>query len=209
MALGLFSMLGHTFYQAALFRFTYITIGVIIGYFATKYIFPFSTKDAIKNFSKSYYDLSKEMLTFGFNNEINETLLKELNNKLLLGKLYEDKLLLNNSENNIQYVKDYAYNQRILMNNIYFLFYSLYKKPISPSSLNKFKDEINRIYEGCSLVSIDYDEETLLKQIKDNIKNSFSHIRSYDGKLISINLYRIILRLEISRNLREKFCSTL
>lgn len=209
MALGLFSMLGHTFYEAAFFRFTYITIGVIIGYFATKYIFPFSTKDAIKNFSKSYYDLSKEMLTFGFDNKINETLLKELNNKLLLGKLYEDKLLLNNSENNIQYVKDYAYNQRILMNNIYFLFYSLYKKPISANSLSKFKNEINGIYESYNIVSIDYNEETLLKEIKNNIKNSFKDIQSYDGKLISINLYRIILRLEISRSLRAKFCTKL
>lgn len=206
MALGLFSMLGHTFYQAAFLRFTYITIGILIGYFATKYIFPFSTKDAIKNFSKSYYDLSKEMLTFGFDNEINKTLLKELNNKLLLGKLYEDKLLLNNSKNNIKYVKDYAYNQRILMNNIYFLFYSLYKKPISSNSLNKFKNEINKVYESCKVPSINYNEETLLKEIKSNIKNSFKDIHSYDGKLISINLYRIILRLEISRNLREKFC---
>ena len=36
------------------------------------------------------------------------------------------------------------------------------------------------------------------------IKNSFNTIDSYQSKLILVNLYRIYLRLEISKNLGER-----
>ena len=172
--LGIFTLLGDNAYETTLYRFIYMAIGILIGYLGTKYLFPYNTIDSLKNFIKSYINLSEETITYAFKKNIDENLLKELNNRLLQGKLYEDKILLNNGSNNVKYIKDFTYNQRILMNNIYFLFYSLYKTPIDDSVLNQFKKELTDIYKVNSRDYIEYDEETFLKQIR--IKNKIKKL---------------------------------
>lgn len=204
MILGLFSLLGDSAYETTFYRFIYLAIGIVIGYLGTKFLFPYSTLDSLKNFTRNYFNLSKETITYAFNEKIDDKLLKELNDRLLKGKLYEDKILLNNSNNNIDYIKDFTYNQRILMNNIYFLFYSLHDNPIDDETLNIFKTQLNDMYKTSSRNHIDYDEEAFLKKMRLEIKNSFNTIDSYQSKLILVNLYRIYLRLEISKNLGER-----
>ena len=202
--LGIFTLLGDNAYETTLYRFIYMAIGILIGYLGTKYLFPYNTLDSLKNFTKSYFNLSKDTITYAFNNKIDEELFKELNDRLIKGKLYEDKILLNNGSNNVKYIKDFTYNQRILMNNIYFLFYSLYKTPIDDSVLNQFKKELTDIYKVNSRDYIEYDEETFLKQIRIKNKNNFNSIDSYQGKLVLINLNRIYSRLQISKDLGER-----
>ena len=204
MILGLFTLLGDNAYQTTFYRFIYMSIGIVIGYLGTKYLFPYSTLDSLRNFTRSYFNLSKETITYGLNSKVDDKLLRELNDRLLKGKLYEDKILLNNSNNNINYIKDFTYNQRILMNNIYFLFYSLHNNPIDAETLNIFKTQLNDMYKTSSRSHIDYDEEAFLKKMRLEIKNSFNTIDSYQSKLILVNLYRIYLRLEISKNLGER-----
>lgn len=204
MILGLFTLLGDNAYQTTFYRFIYMSIGIIIGYLGTKYLFPYSTLDSLRSFTRNYFNLSKETITYAFNSKIDDGLFKELNDRLLKGKLYEDKILLNNSNNNISYIKDFTYNQRILMNNIYFLFYSLYDNPIDNETLNIFKIQLNDMCKTSSRSHIDYDEEAFLKKMRLEIKNSFNTIDSYQNKLILVNLYRIYLRLEISKNLGER-----
>ena len=99
--LGVFVLLGDNAYQTTFYRFIYMAIGILIGYLGTKYLFPYNTIDSLKNFIKSYINLSEETITYAFKKNIDENLLKELNNRLLQGKLYEDKIMLNNSNNNI------------------------------------------------------------------------------------------------------------
>ena len=204
MILGLFSLLGENAYQTTFYRFIYMAIGIAIGYLGTKFLFPYSTLDSLRNFTKNYFNLSKDTITYAFNRKIDDELLKELNDRLLKGKLYEDKILLNNSKNNIDYIKDFTYNQRILMNNIYFLFYSLHNNPIDDETLNIFKMQLNDMYKTSSRSHVNYDEEAFLKEMRLEIKNSFNTIDSYQSKLILVNLYRIYLRLEISKNLGER-----
>ena len=181
-----------------------MAIGILIGYLGTKYLFPYNTIDSLKNFIKSYINLSEETITYAFKKNIDENLLKELNNRLLQGKLYEDKIMLNNSNNNIKYVKDFAYNQRILMNNIYFLFYSLYKTPFDEKAINKFKKQLEHMYKTNSRYYINYDEEIFLRKVKSINKNTINKVESFEGKLILINLYRIYSRFQISKNLAER-----
>ena len=123
---------------------------------------------------------------------------------MLQGKLYEDKIMLNNSNNNIKYVKDFAYNQRILMNNIYFLFYSLYKTSFDEKAINKFKKQLEHMYKTNSRYYINYDEEIFLRKVKSINKNTINKVESFEGKLILINLYRIYSRFQISKNLAER-----
>ena len=202
--LGVFVLLGDNAYQTTFYRFIYMAIGILIGYLGTKYLFPYNTIDSLKNFIKSYINLSEETITYAFKKNIDENLLKELNNRLLQGKLYEDKIMLNNSNNNIKYVKDFAYNQRILMNNIYFLFYSLYKTPFDEKAINKFKKQLEHMYKTNSRYYINYDEEIFLRKVKSINKNTINKVESFDGKLILINLYRIYSRFQISKNLAER-----
>ena len=202
--LGVFVLLGDNAYQTTFYRFIYMAIGILIGYLGTKYLFPYNTIDSLKNFIKSYINLSEETITYAFKKNIDENLLKELNNRLLQGKLYEDKIMLNNSNNNIKYVKDFAYNQRILMNNIYFLFYSLYKTPFDEKAINKFKKQLEHMYKTNSRYYINYDEEIFLRKVKSINKNTINKVESFEGKLILINLYRIYSRFQISKNLAER-----
>ena len=202
--LGVFVLLGDNAYQTTFYRFIYMAIGILIGYLGTKYLFPYNTIDSLKNFIKCYINLSEETITYAFKKNIDENLLKELNNRLLQGKLYEDKIMLNNSNNNIKYVKDFAYNQRILMNNIYFLFYSLYKTPFDEKAINKFKKQLEHMYKTNSRYYINYDEEIFLRKVKSINKNTINKVESFEGKLILINLYRIYSRFQISKNLAER-----
>ena len=202
--LGVFVLLGDNAYQTTFYRFIYMAIGILIGYLGTKYLFPYNTIDSLKNFIKSYINLSEETITYAFKKNIDENLLKELNNRLLQGKLYEDKIMLNNSNNNIKYVKDFAYNQRILMNNIYFLFYSLYKTSFDEKAINKFKKQLEHMYKTNSRYYINYDEEIFLRKVKSINKNTINKVESFEGKLILINLYRIYSRFQISKNLAER-----
>ncbi len=208
MILTLLTLMGKNPYEASIYRLIYMAIGLVIAYFSTKYFLPFNSKDAIKKFTRSYYNLSKDMLSFELNNLIDKSILKELNNKLLLGKLYEDKIILNNESTKIKSVKDFLYNERILLNSIYFLFYSLHRAPINKITLNKFNYALSFIYKD-SKEHINYNESTLLEKVRYNIKNNFRDIKTYEEKLISINICRVILRLERSKNLMKKLSSDL
>ena len=202
--LGVFVLLGDNAYETTFYRFIYMAIGILIGYLGTKYLFPYNTIDSLKNFIKAYINLSEDTITYAFKEKIDRDLLKELNNRLLRGKLYEDKIMLNNSNNNIQYIKEFVYNQRILMNNIYFLFYSLYNNPFDEKVINKFKKQLEYMDKTNSREYINYDEEIFLRQVKSMNKNTFDNVESYEGKLILINLYRIYSRFQISKNLAER-----
>ena len=181
-----------------------MAIGILIGYLGTKYLFPYNTVDSLKNFTKAYLGLSTETIDYAFKHNVDKDLLLELNNRLLKGKLFEDKMVLNNSNNNIKYVKDFTYNQRILMNHIYFLFYSLYKNPIDEKILAKFKKQLNNMYKTSLRNSINYDEEVFLEQLRAQNKNAFNYVHSYQEKLVLVNLYRIYSRLQISKSLSER-----
>ena len=202
--LGVFVLLGDNAYETTLYRFIYMAIGILIGYLGTKYLFPYNTVDSLKNFTRAYLNLSTETIDYAFKYRVDKDLLLELNNRLLKGKLFEDKMLLNNSNNNISYIKDFTYNQRILMNHIYFLFYSLYKNPIDKKILDKFKEQLNNMYKTSLRNYIDYDEETFLEQLRTQNKNTFNSANSYQEKLVLVNLYRIYSRLQISKNLSER-----
>lgn len=203
-ALGVFVLLGDNAYETSFYRFIYMAIGILIGYLGTKYLFPYNTLDSLKNFTKSYFNLSKDTIDYAFKNKIDDDLLLELNKRLLKGKLYEEKILLNNGKNNVKYIKEFTYNQRILMNHIYFLFYSLNKKQVYSEILDKLKAQFDDITKDNLMMYMNYDEEEFLKQLKIENKNYFDSINNYEYKLVLINLYRIYSRLEVSKNLREK-----
>ncbi|MGL5615764.1 MAG: FUSC family protein [Sarcina sp.] len=200
--LGVFFMLGKNPYEAIFYRFFFMAVGIFIGYLGTKYIMPFDSEVALGNFTDTYCKLSEEMLNEGFEKKIDLSLLNTLSDKIFIGKLLEDKLILNNSNVNSTIINQFVYNERILNNNIYFLFFSLYNYSFNSEEIDGFKKSLKEIYE--KTLNKNYKEDELLELLKERVKVTFSTLEDAKSKLISINIYRILLRFEISNSLSKE-----
>lgn len=205
--LGVFFMLGKNPYEAVLYRFLFMTLGIVIGYLGTKYIMPFDNKTSLRNFTNQYYKLSEDMLRLGLNHKCDYELLEQLSDKIFVSKLLEDKIILNNSNLDIENINQFIYNQRTLNNNIYFLFFYLFNLPNKDKIINDFKSKLNFIYEVN--IKEEYDEDIFVKELKDKIKTNFDSLEDSTYKIISINIYRILLRFKISNSLEKKIRNSL
>lgn len=186
-------------------RFIYISIGIIIANLGTKYIFPYSSLDSIKKFIINDYELSKKMISKGCMKIGKADSIEEMNKFILLSKLIENKIVLNSSGLNEDIIRKFVYNERILNNNIYFLFYNINKYNLN----NKIIDEICYILKQLSLQynNTSLDKKKSIGNIKDNIKLNFQDLNEIKYKLIYINLYRIAIRMENSNTLITYFLS--
>ena len=93
-------------------------------------------------------------------------------------------------------------NQRILNNTIYFLLYSIKD--------NKQKDKVVEYFEKY-ILEVDFynkndieDEATIIKKIKERFKVGFHEIESNEENILFINLYRIVIRMRVSKILLEE-----
>lgn len=203
--LGMISI-GNNNLEFAIFnRFIYISIGIILAHLGTKYIFPYSSFDSIKKFIKNDYELSKKMLLKGCMKIGESDSIEEINEFILLSKLMENKIVLNNGGLKEDTIRKFVYNERILNNNIYFLFYNLNKYNLN----KKIVDQICYILKQLSLEysDISLDKKIGIENIKKNIKLHFQNLSGIKYKLIYINLYRIAIRIENSNKLATDFLS--
>ncbi|MGL5067538.1 MAG: FUSC family protein [Sarcina sp.] len=184
---------------AAFERLIFISLGILIGYLATKYILPYTLKDSLKKFTKNHYLLSKDIVHDGFKFHHNNLLLTDLNDKLFISKLIENKILSSNSHLNSTVIKKFVYNQRILNNEIYFLFFALCKKPQSKEIINNLRENIKLSFTRHSCEY--YIEEDLIKDIKNVERASLLKLKTNEERLLFISTYKIIRRFEISNNL--------
>ncbi|WP_297521005.1 FUSC family protein [uncultured Clostridium sp.] len=184
---------------AAFDRLLFISLGILIGYLATKHILPFTLKDSLKKFTKNHYLLTKDIVHDGFKFHHNKLLLTDLNDKVFISKLIENKILSNNSHLNSTVVKKFIYNQRILNNELYFLFFALCKKPQSKEIIQNLNENIKLSFtrHSCDY----YIEEDLINDIKNVEKASLLKLKENEERLLFISTYKIIRRFEISNNL--------
>lgn len=205
--LGVFFMMGKNPYEAIFYRFLFMTVGIVIGYLGTKYIMPFDNKTALRNFTSQYYKLSEDMLRLGLNHKCDYELLEKLSDKIFISKLLEDKIILNNSNLDYKIINQFVYNQRTLNNNIYFLFFYLYNLPNKDELIKEFKSKLKFIYK--TNITEEYNEEIFVKELKEKIKTTFDSLEDPSYKIISINIYRILLRFKASNSLENKIRNSL
>lgn len=205
--LGVFFMMGKNPYETIFYRFLFMTLGIFIGYLGTKYIMPFDNKTALRNFTSQYYKLSEDMLRLGLNHKCDYELLEKLSDKIFISKLLEDKIILNNSNLDYKIINQFVYNQRTLNNNIYFLFFYLYNLPNKDELIKEFKSKLKFIYK--TNITEEYNEEIFVKELKEKIKTTFDSLEDPTYKIISINIYRILLRFKISNSLENKIRNSL
>lgn len=205
--LGVFFMMGKNPYETIFYRFLFMTLGIFIGYLGTKYIMPFDNKTALRNFTSQYYKLSEDMLRLGLNHKCDYELLEKLSDKIFISKLLEDKIILNNSNLDYKIINQFVYNQRTLNNNIYFLFFYLYNLPNKDELIKGFKSKLKFIYK--TNITEEYNEEIFVKELKEKIKTTFDSLEDPTYKIISINIYRILLRFKISNSLENKIRNSL
>ncbi|MGL5574731.1 MAG: FUSC family protein [Sarcina sp.] len=184
---------------AVLQRLIFISLGIIIGYLATKFILPFTLKDSLKKFTKNHYLLTKDIIYDGFKFPHDKILITDLNDKLFISKLIENKILSNNSVLNSTVIKKFIYNQRILNNEIYFLFFSLYKTPHDQEIIQNLRENIKLSFTRHSYNY--YIEKDLIHDIKNIEKTSLIKLKTNEERLLFISTYKIIKRFEISNNL--------
>lgn len=185
--------------MAETYRLIFISLGILLGYLATKLILPFTLNDSLKKFTKNHYLLTKDMIHDGFKYRLNNILLTDLNDKLFISKLIENKILSNNGILNSTVIKKFIYNQRILNNDIYFLFFALNKHGVSDRVLDNLKENIYLSFTRHT--NFYYNEEDFILDIKkiENLASTKS-LTNIDS-LIFVNTYKIIKRFEISNNL--------
>lgn len=185
-SLGLFSIVSRTPYKAISYRFSFVVLGIIIGYLANKYLLPYDSTRARKRITSLYYELNKEILSFTLKNPINDYFFRILSEKMFLSKLYESKLI--SFKNDL--MKEFIHNQRILNNTIFFLFFSIKDNKEKTKIINKFISEINNI----NIKEFD----------KKYFEEKFFTLKSNEEKLIFTNLHRILIREEKSKALMEE-----
>ena len=197
--LGLVSIAELSPKTAELERLLFISLGILIGYLGTKLILPFTLNDSLRKFTKNHYMLTKDIIHDGFKYKLNNILITDLNDKLFISKLIENKILTNNAILDSTVIKKFIYNQRILNNDLYFLMFSLNKHNASNSILLNLKENL---YLSYSRHSVDYyREEDLILDIKNIEKIAMTKTLTNIELLIFVNTYKIIRRLEISNNL--------
>lgn len=195
--IGVFSMITSAPAKGDFYRFIFMAIGTFIAYLGTKYIFPYSLKDALKRLTKSYYLLGIDMIKDILNDNINKGLAYKFNEKLMMSKLYESKIIINNSTINLNEINKFLYNQRALNNDIYFIFFSIFNNEINKCDLLTLRNNIVLILNDTSISSND---KYLSLDSIDTTKD-FESIKDSEEKLIYITIYRIIKRLKISNGL--------
>ncbi|MGG7078152.1 FUSC family protein [Clostridium sardiniense] len=195
--IGVFSMITSAPAKGDFYRFIFMAIGTFIAYLGTKYIFPYSLKDALKRLTKSYYLLGIDMIKDILNDNINIDLAYKFNEKLMISKLYESKIIINNSTINLNEINKFLYNQRALNNDIYFIFFSIFNNEINKCDLLTLRNNVTLIINDTSISSND---KYLSLDSIDTTKD-FESIKDSEEKLIYITIYRIIKRLKISNGL--------
>lgn len=203
-SLGLFAILTHDPSHGILYRFSFMGIGVIVGYLATRFIFPYSLKNSMIKLMENYNQLSKEILAFTFSHQTDKSFFNILNEKIFISKLYETKIVRNNTISEFKNIKEFIYNQRILNNTIYFFVFSLQNHNIDLDNkrLLEIKDDVYKISSTFSVEN--YNEDELLLLFKNLSKDKFKNLKTTSEKLAFINIYRILIRMEISNYLVKK-----
>ncbi|MPQ44122.1 FUSC family protein [Clostridium tarantellae] len=180
-------------------RLIFMAIGAIIAFLGNKYIFKYCNKHSIKRFAKNDYNVSKDLLIEGSIALENKESLKRVNEILMSLKLIENKILLNNSDINNKLIQKFVLNEKSLNNNIYFLVYTLHKEGCTEEILKDLKIISKNLFmkKRCCIL----DERKLIRELKDNIRNKFNELSELKNKLIYINLYKILVKLEESDKL--------
>lgn len=205
--LGVFSIITDAPASGDFYRFIFMVVGSFIGYIGSKYIFPYSLRDSIDRLSKEYYNISLNIVYEGSRKEINAKLTTYIDEQVLLSKLFESKIIVNNSTYKLKCVNEFIYNQRFLNNDIYYLYFYVFKNKIQSNILKEFKLGVNGAYhfkDGDPIIDLDK-----VKILKDSIKNKFNGISDEKDKLVFITIYRILYRLEKSNKLISEIDNTI
>lgn len=206
-SLGVFSIITNAPASGDFYRFIFMVIGILIGYIGSKYIFPYSLKDSIDMLSKQYYKISLNMVYKGCKEKINAKLTTYIDEQVLLSKLFESKIIINNSTYKLKCVNEFVYNQRFLNNDMYYLYFYIFKNKIKSNIIEDFKFNLSKAYSfNNNELILDLDE---VMNLETYIKGKFSSVVDEKDKLVFITIYRILSRLEKSKKLIDEIDNTI
>ncbi|WP_042275409.1 FUSC family protein [[Clostridium] dakarense] len=173
----------------ALDRLSFIIIGTIIAMAANKFILPYKISSETKELVEKSIKINKQILNKISHIKINNTSKKEFNDLILVNKLINDKISINNNTLMSQRIEEFLDNQRVMMNNVNFLINSIMN--------NNIKDlDISSTCENASLLNN--------KKIKEeDLKDQFYSLKSNIEKFVFIDIFEIFKNLNRSYEISE------
>ena len=147
------------------------------------------------------------MLYKGCKEKINAKLITYIDEQVLLSKLFESKIIINNSTYKLKCVNEFVYNQRFLNNDMYYLYFYIFKNKIKSNIIEDFKLNLSKAYSfNNNELILDLDE---VMNLEKYIKGKFSSVVDEKDKLVFITIYRILSRLEKSKKLIDEIDNTI
>ena len=147
------------------------------------------------------------MVYKGCKEKINAKLTTYIDEQVLLSKLFESKIIINNSTYKLKCVNEFVYNQRFLNNDMYYLYFYIFKNKIKSNIIEDFKFNLSKAYSfNNNELILDLDE---VMNLETYIKGKFSSVVDEKDKLVFITIYRILSRLEKSKKLIDEIDNTI
>ena len=100
-------------------RVIYVTVGVIVGMIANRFIFPHSIQKGTSTLVQNYKDTSKTLIEEVYKFFENKNNAHSINSLFAITSFIEDRILLNNGTMELKYSLQYLEQQRKLNNRIY------------------------------------------------------------------------------------------
>lgn len=158
-------------------RLIFIIIGTIIALIANRFILPYRISTETEDLIDKSITVNKQILNNIFHININNINKNEFSDLILVNKLINDKISINNNILMSQRINEFLENQHVMMNNINFLLNNIIN--------NKVKNlDINKICENANLLNH--------RNIKEeNLKEEFYSLRNNIEKFVFIDIFEI------------------
>ncbi|MBX7283439.1 FUSC family protein [Clostridium chauvoei] len=144
-------------------RIIYVLIGTIISLIINKYILPYKIEDGKKYLLKTYGDVINHM----FNSMGDKDADESIKNLFLIPSLIEEKLKVTNFGAQSVEEKEFIYNQRRLINNIYH-YHTLIKE--NKDIREKVGDVVDKVKDLTQKDNFDYDY--VISKVNEKISNT-------------------------------------
>ena len=147
-------------------RVIYVTIGVIVGMIANRFIFPHSIQKGTSTLVQNYKDTSKRLIEEVYKFFENKNSSHSINSLFAITSFIEDRILLNNGTMELKHSLQYLEQQRKLNNRIYELFLRIQRNKMDHKTAKLILEDIDQIMKSSVK-----EWDKVIKQLKKGSKN--------------------------------------
>ncbi|RDY25709.1 FUSC family protein [Romboutsia weinsteinii] len=165
-------------------RLGFVLLGVIIASIVNRIILPYRMKDVTNQTICKSVARNKELLEEIYRYSVNNLNEYKVRSLIVLNKMENEKVNINNNTIQSKKIESFLDNQRIMLNNVYFLFNNIRKKNLVSIDIQYTFNKINMFING---------------EISElEIDNEFKRLKYSNDRLVFIDIYEICDNLKIA-----------